>query len=160
MKIFSAFTFCMILLTACGGGEGTNSENTTEDSENGETVAIDSSYCNCDELTLDQPYNHFWRFERRIGYTGVCEEFYPDGKLKTTKNLVDGKLHGKVFTYYQNGRMREEKEFDMNFQTGEQIVYTNKGEVKLHALYKRGTQTQILVNRPELQDEDPWEGSN
>ncbi len=160
MKTFSAFTICLILLTSCGNGDGTNSETTSVDSEGGEISAIDSSYCNCDELTLDQPYNHFWRFERRIGYTGVCEDFFSDGKLRMTKNFVDGKLHGKVFTYYQNGRLHEEKEFDMNFQTGEQIIYTNKGEVKLHALYKRGTQTQILVNRPELQEEDPWESAN
>jgi hypothetical protein len=158
MRIFSALTIVLLLQTACG-----NSEINTSEPNNSNTTdvePIDSSYCNCDELTLDQPYNHFWRFERRVGYTGVCEEFYPDGKLKTTKNLVDGKLHGKVFTYYKNGRVHEEKEFDMNFQTGEQIVYTNKGEVKLHALYKRGTQTQILVNRPELQEEDPWESPN
>lgn len=158
MKFFSSFSICLILLTACG--EGNSSENPQVDSDNIEVSAVDSSYCNCDDLTLDQPYNHFWRFERRIGYTGVCEEFHPDGKLKTTKNLVDGKLHGKIFTYYKNGRLREEKEFDMNFQTGEHIIYTNTGEVKFHGLYKRGTQTQVLVNKPNLLEEDPWEGSN
>lgn len=159
MKNIITVLFCSILLGACGN-EGNSSDPATQDTESNGTPAIDSSYCDCNELTLDQPYNHFWRFERRIGYTGVCEEFYPDGKLKMTKNLVEGKLHGKVFTYYQNGRLHEEKEFDMNFQTGEQIVYTSKGEVKLHALYNRGKQTQILVNRPELTEEDPWEGSN
>jgi antitoxin component YwqK of YwqJK toxin-antitoxin module len=160
MRFFSAIAISLLLLNACGDGGTDSSGNTLVDSQNIEATEIDSNYCNCDELTLDQPYNHFWRFERRVGYTGVCEEFYTDGKLKTTKNLVDGKLHGKVLTYYQNGRLHEEKEFDMNFQTGEQIVYTSKGEVKLHALYKRGTQTQILVNRPELQEEDPWESAN
>lgn len=157
MKTLLFLTIPFLLLTSCGNTPKTDPEPAEDLTVQ---TPIDSNYCNCDELTLDQPYNHFWRFERRIGYTGVCEEFYPDGKLKTTKNLVDGKLHGKVLTYYENGRMREEKEFDMNFQTGEHILYTNTGEVKFHALYKRGTQTQILVNKPDLPEEDPWKSAN
>lgn len=137
-----------------------NDGDTVVTSDLDETEKIDSSYCNCDELTFDAPYNHFWRFERRKGFTGKCEEFYPDGTLKITKNLFDGKLHGKTFTYYENGRLHVEKEFDMNFKTGEEITYTSTGEVKFHALYKRGTQTQILVNRPDLPEEDPWKKSN
>jgi len=144
-----------LVLLGCNSGETPADENV----ETGE-ASIDSTYCSCEELIFDQPYNHFWRFERRKGYTGKCEDFYPNGQLKISKTFVEGKLHGKVFSYYDNGQLEEEKEFDMNFQTGEQITYTKKGEVKFHALYKRGTQTQVLVSRPDLLKEDPWEAAN
>jgi hypothetical protein len=157
MKNQVAIAFFTLLLISCGNG-GEVPAHSDQSDERAEP--IDSFYCNCDELILDQPYNHFWRFERRKGFTGKCEEFYPDGTLKTTKNLVEGKLHGKLFTYYKNGRMHEEKEFDMNFQTGEHIIYTNTGEVKLHALYRRGKLTEILVNKPDVLEEDPWATPN
>lgn len=145
------FSFLLLSCTPSTGSEADES-STTEN-------AIDSSYCNCADLTFDQPYNHFWRFEKRLGYTGKCEEFYPDSTLKISKNFVDGKLHGKVVSYYPDGKIHDEKEFDMNLQIGEQITYSIAGEVKFHALYKRGTQTEVLVNRPSLPEEDPW-GSN
>ena len=151
------FTF---LLIACGNGDKTNSEIIQDDSENVELVElteIDSNYCNCNELIFDEPYNHFFRFERREGFTGKCEDFHSNGEKKMEKNFVDGKLHGKFFLYYDNGQIEEEKEFDNNFQTGEQITYSKKGEVIFHALYKRGTQTKVLVTRPDIPKIDPWE---
>lgn len=149
MRTYFVIAFLSFTLISCSA-DGSKST--------GETTAepVDSFYCNCTELTFDQPYNHFWRFEKRVGFTGKCEEFYPDGTVKISKNLVEGKLHGKVITYYDNGQVHDEKEFDMNLQTGEQITYTKKGEVKFHALYKRGTQTQVLINKPDMVEEDPW----
>lgn len=155
MKTYLLPVLCILFFVSCSNEESSETNDTISTGE-----LIDSAYCNCEELTLDQPYNHFWRFERRVGFTGTCEEFYPDGTLKITKNLVDGKLHGKQFTYYENGRPHTEKEFDMNFQTGESITFTNTGEVKFHALYKRGKQTEVLVNKPHLLEEDPWKNAN
>ena len=111
---------------------------------------VDSTYCNCAELTFDKDYNHFWRYERRKPFTGICETFYDNGQLKETKPMVKGKNHGQMISYYNNGQIKEIKEFDMNFQTGEQITYTKSGEVKYHALYKRGKMTEVLVTRPDL----------
>lgn len=150
MKLVTIFTLGCLLL-ACKS-EKIGSENQSEN----DARQIDSNYCDCTELIFDQPYNHFYRFERRKGFTGNCEEFYPSGQLKVSKNYLDGKLHGKLVSYYENGKIHEEKEFDMNFQLGERIIYTNKGEVKFHALYSRGKQDKILVNRPDLVEEDPW----
>ena len=129
----------------------------SEHSEVVEQEKIDSAYCDCSELTFDQPYNHFWRFERRKGFTGTCEEFYPSGELKMTKSFIDGKVHGKLTIYYDNCQIEDQKEFDMNFQVGEQFTYTKKGELKYHARYKRGTLDTIFVNRPDLINEDIWE---
>ncbi|MBK9191116.1 MAG: hypothetical protein IPM77_06125 [Crocinitomicaceae bacterium] len=144
------FVLTILIFASCGS-------SVTADDTN--TEVIDSTYCECSELTFDQPYNHFWRFERRKGFTGVCEEFYPDGKLKMTKPFQEGKIHGKLIMYYDNGQIEDQKEFDMNFQVGEQFTYTKKGELKYHARYKRGTLDTIFVNRPDLLNEEPF-GSN
>jgi antitoxin component YwqK of YwqJK toxin-antitoxin module len=116
--------------------------------------AIDSNFCECHELTFDEAYNHFYRFERRKGFFGKCEEYHPDGSLKLEKNFNDGKVHGKMISYHENGQIWEDQEFDMNFQVGEKIIYTQSGQVKFHALYKRGQQTDVLVAKPWLTLED------
>lgn len=141
------FALSLLLISCSSTGENTPESN---------VESIDSSYCDCSDLVFDQPYNHFWRFERRKGYTGKCEEFYGNGQVKVTRNYVNGKVHGKQLSYYENGQLHEQKEFDMNLQIGEMLVYTNKGELKFHALYNRGKQGEILVNRPDLVEEDPW----
>jgi hypothetical protein len=141
MKFLIFFGIIGLTLTSCSGSEG---------GEDQETSDIDSSYCNCNELTFDEPYNHFWRFERRKGYTGLCEDFYPDGTKKIEKNFVDGKVDGKMITYHENGQVWEDQEFKTNFQVGEKIIYTKSGEVKFHALYKRGKQIEVLVTKPWL----------
>lgn len=135
-----------ITFFSCSQNEGTTPELETE--------KIDSSYCNCSELTLDEGYNHFYRFERRKGFTGKCEEFYSDGKIKASKNYKNGKLHGKHILYYEDGKVKQEKEFDMNFQTGEQIDFTRDGQVIYHAIYKRGEFKELILTRPDLRPED------
>lgn len=143
MKFIIPIFILSAIFSSCNGSvELDNNETNIE--------PIDSTYCNCTELTYDDKYNHFWRFNRRDGFTGKCEVFYPNGQLKESKIMVKGKNHGKFYYYYENGQIKEEKEFDMNFQTGELITYTESGEVKIHALYNRGKQVEILVNRPDL----------
>ena len=134
--------FIILTLFSCGGKEQNESGKNTPE--------IDSAYCECYELTYDEPYNHFYRFERRKGYTGTCQEFYPNGQLKLDKHFVDGKIHGKMISYHDNGQIWEDQEFDMNFQVGERIIYTKSGQVKFHALYERGRQTEVLVSKPWL----------
>ncbi|OIQ36427.1 MAG: hypothetical protein BM555_02655 [Crocinitomix sp. MedPE-SWsnd] len=143
MKLFSLLALLTLILTSCGEG------NNTDENSNGET-AIDSAYCDCNELTFDEGYNHFYRFERREPFNGFCEEFHSNGEKKAEKNMTEGKLHGKVISYHDNGQVYEDEEFNMNFQTGERIIYTRSGKVKFHALYKRGKQIEVLVTHPEL----------
>jgi len=147
MKKIHYLLFATHLLINCSGS---GNENSIEGDE------PEPTYCSCHDLILDEQYNHFYLNERRKGFTGTCEEFYANGEIKLNKSFVNGKVHGKMFSYYDNGAIHEEKEFDMNFQTGEQITFTKKGEVKFHALYKRGNQTKVLVTRPDLQLEDEW----
>ena len=115
-----------------------------------ETAEIDSNYCDCNDLVFDDGYNHFYRFERREGFTGLCESFFGNKQKQLEKNFVDGKVHGKMITYHDNGQIHIEEEFDMNFQVGEKIIYTKSGQVKFHATYKRGKQLEVLVTKPQL----------
>ena len=147
MKYFSFFVLIAIGLAACKGTPAEEINITEEES-------IDSTYCLCHELTFDKDYNHFYRFERREPFTGKCETFYPDSTLKLEKNFVDGKVHGKMISYHDNGQVWEEQEFKMNLQTGERIIYTKSGKVKFHALYKNGQQTELIESNPLLNLED------
>ena len=143
MKFLGLLSLSIIILASCG-----ENNNEINDSEN-DTV-VDSNYCDCHELIFDEAYNHFYRFERREPFTGLCEEFHGNGELKMEKNMLEGKVHGKVITYHDNGQIHEDEEFDMNFQTGERIIYTRSGKVKFHALYKRGRQIEVLETNPLL----------
>ena len=125
-------------ITSCEG----NSEN--ESSGN-----IDSSYCECHELVFDEPYNHFYRFDRTEGYMGKCEEFYANEQLKMEKNFVDGKVNGTLKKYWENGQLAEVKEFDMNFQIGTQLNYNSEGDTVYHATYKRGRLEEMLLITPD-----------
>jgi len=145
MKLFFPLVVLSILISSCSGSAESSDESINE---------IDSSYCNCNELTFDEPYNHFYRFERREAFTGLCEEFYTDSTLKMTKNFVEGKVHGKMITYHENGQVHEEQMFDMNFHEGERIIFTKSGQVMFHALYKRGKQVEVIETQPWLTVED------
>lgn len=147
MKFYILTLLSLFLLTSCGGEEVASTEDP-------DVEEIDSNYCDCGELIFDEAYNHFWRFERRKGFTGLCEEFHPNGQKKLEKNFVDGKVHGKMISYHDNGQIYEDQEFDTNFQIGEKILYTRSGEVKFHALYKRGKQEEVLVTKPWLEIDD------
>lgn len=130
-----------LIITSCSG-------NDSSDQPVDIVEEIDSTYCNCAELVYDEGYNHFFRYERRESFNGICETFHPNGQLWEHKPMTNGKIHGRMITYYDSGQIKEEKEFDMNFQTGEQLNYNEAGEVVFHALYNRGRQIEILINRP------------
>jgi antitoxin component YwqK of YwqJK toxin-antitoxin module len=67
------------------------------------------------------------------------------------KHFVKGKVHGKLTTYYEDGQLADEKEYDTNLQIGEQKSYTKDGVLKYHALYERGKQIKILVYPGDVQ---------
>ena len=139
MKVLLSFSLLstLVLLSSCGSAHDPADDIAAE--------SIDSSYCACDDLIFDGSYNHFYRFKRREGFTGFCESFYPSGQLRISKNFDDGKLEGKMISYYENGQISEEMEFMTNFQTGFQTNYTEQGDTIYHALFKRGNLIEILI---------------
>ena len=131
----------LLTLISCGG----------EVSDDNEVVEIDSNYCACEELFFDEPYNHFYRFERTEYFEGECEDFYPGGELKMEKTIVKGKNHGFQKKYFENGQLAEIKEFDMNFQVGVQINYSRDGDTTFYAIYERGRQKEVIKITPDFE---------
>lgn len=124
-----------IFIIACG-----EAENEPQDP----IVEEEVTYCDCNELAFDLPYNNFYLTEPREGFTGLCENYYGNGNLSLSKNFYKGKVHGDFITYFENGQVHESKEFDMSFQTGDHYIYTENGSLIYHAKYKWGKQTEIV----------------
>ena len=131
-----------VLLIACGG----ETDNTVEVDDH--NPMSDTTYCDCKELIFDESYNNFYLVKAREGFTGFCEEFYSNGQVSLSKNFTNGKVDGEVKMYFEDGSIKEEKTFDMNFQTGDHFKYNIAGQITFHAKYNRGKQTEILISWP------------
>lgn len=139
MKVLLFFSFSLL------GAFASCNSNGEELVEIDEIEQIDSSYCLCDELVFDPSYNHYYRFKKREGFTGVCESYYQNGQLKISKNLDDGKLEGEMLSYFESGQISEQMEFMSNFQTGYQTNFNEQGDTVYHALFKRGNLVEIFI---------------
>ena len=119
LKIFLVFN--VYLTTACTIGPKNSAEK-----------------CNCNDLILDEPYNHYYLEERTVPFTGTCVEFNKNGTLNLTKQFVEGKLHGNMNRYRPNGDKLSTVEFDKNFIHGKAIVFDLQGNDSIVEEYKRG----------------------
>jgi TonB family protein len=96
------------------------------------------------------------------GARGICYEYYPNGKRKSIKNYVDGKLVGDAVTYYQNGGLHtvenysaQEKYLKQYLDSAGNVLADNgngkwvkTSENKIHG-YMEG----VIVNGKE---DGPW----
>ncbi len=130
----------LFLLTACAGDEKTPPASTDNDPEEEPTI------CDCNELALDEGYNHFYFKDRTRGFNGDCFSIYPNGQHRVEKHFVDGKVDGQMRTFYENGQVKTEQTFEMNLQTGLKINYSKEGDTTYHAIYERGKLVEILIN--------------
>ena len=85
--------------------------------------------CDCNSLSYDDLYNHFYQTDREVGYTGECVGYYPGGEIKTKRTIVNGKNDGPYSTYYPSGKIQEEGSFKENLQNGIRKIYDEKGNV-------------------------------
>ena len=119
IKIF--LVLAIYLITACTNGAKKSVEK-----------------CNCNDLILDEPYNHYYLEERTVPFTGTCVEFNKNGTLNLTKDFVDGKLHGNMNRYLPNEDKLSTVEFEKNFIHGKAIVFDHQGNDSIVEEYKRG----------------------
>jgi len=59
-----------------------------------------------------------------------------DGSVRIREPYVKGKLHGKVHSYYANGMVSEEVNWDDNRKQGDWKQYYNNGAIRLHSYYQ------------------------
>ena len=57
------------------------------------------------------------------------------GKIKLLKNYKNGKLHGKIIYYWDNGRIRLSGQYDKMFRIGIWRNYNPQGELILEENY-------------------------
>lgn len=104
-----------------------------------------SASCNCNDLYYDDLYAHFYVEDRTEPYTGICETFYKSNKkMKLHKEFKNGKVDGVLKTYYENGILKEESQFELNFQHGFKKEYLPSGELFNHTVFRKGELQEIV----------------
>jgi len=71
-------------------------------------------------------------------YSGVLNEYYPNGKVKTELNLKNGLKVGRVKIFSEKGQLAEIRSFKKNEMHGTWVVYNEKGMKTSIANYKNG----------------------
>ncbi len=56
--------------------------------------------------------------EEKFPYTGIVEEYYPNGILEVRYNLKNGQLDGISKAYHQNGNLKAEGTYKNGLQVG------------------------------------------
>lgn len=77
---------------------------------------------------------------------GIWKYFQQDGKtLLSTEEYVQGKLHGRVITYYPNGKITDESTYVNGVLHGTSIKYDEKGNELYRANYLKGEKCNHLL---------------
>ncbi len=63
---------------------------------------------------------------------------YKNGKIKSEKNIVNGKKEGLSKVYYKDGALKSKIEYKNNKRHGEALVYHKNGNVKSEFWYIDG----------------------
>ena len=124
--VFIAFILFQWMVK-CNGSEKTNSKS-----------SVNTKNCHCNDLIYDDLYNYFYIDERTLPYSGSCYEKYKNGKIKLTKEFLNGKLHGKMFRYREDSSKISLIEFKNNFIEGRALFYNIHGKDSAVQYFKRG----------------------
>jgi antitoxin component YwqK of YwqJK toxin-antitoxin module len=76
---------------------------------------------------------------------GVCKVYYSDGSVKSVRNYVDGKPHGKFIDYNSKGVVEHETNYRDGKQDGPEISYDSDGKVRSQTIYSDGKPTGAQV---------------
>ena len=95
--------------------------------KNQDTMAFIEKYVrkNPNHICLDEDGNEF-----DLTFTGQCQTFYDDTKVKEEFTLRAGVLHGTFNSFYENGNPREKSGYLNGEPTGEQEVFYESGTLK------------------------------
>ena len=115
---------CMV---QCNGSEKSNSKS-----------SFATKNCHCNDLIYDELYNHFYIEDRTLPYSGSCYEKYKRGKIKLTKEFLNGKLHGNMFRYREDSSKISLVEFQNNFIEGRALFFDIQGNDSAVQYFKKG----------------------
>lgn len=112
--------------------------NCNSSGKNNSKSSISSNNCHCDDLIYDELFNHFFIKERTVPFTGSCYEKYENGKIKLTKEFLNGKLHGDMIRFREDSSKISMVEFQDNFIEGRAIFYDIQGNDSVVQYFKKG----------------------
>lgn len=67
---------------------------------------------------------------------GTYSEYYPDGKLKTVKTVLGGKMSGSLKAYYPTGTLQVDAYYFDGAKEGDFKYFGESGELLMSAVYK------------------------
>ncbi|MCH1538491.1 MAG: toxin-antitoxin system YwqK family antitoxin [Flavobacteriaceae bacterium] len=70
--------------------------------------------------------------------SGLCNEYYVDGVLKSSISYEKGILNGLSQKYYQNGQLKESVNYSQGNFNGKRMVYWSNGVLKELNTFKNG----------------------
>jgi uncharacterized protein len=85
---------------------------------------------------------------------GVWRSWYPDEKLRFKGNYVQGNAHGTHYYYYPDGKIMEERYYDMGIREKIWKKYTEEGTLAISITYRRDQETAINGIRIKLPESD------
>lgn len=77
-------------------------------------------------------------FKNGMLFTGIYTEQYENGAPKIIHNIKDGMEHGKVTVYHQNGKISEERKYNMGAKDSIWISWNEEGVKIAEAGWKNG----------------------
>lgn len=85
---------------------------------------------------------------KKNGYYRVINK--NTGRIKLVKHYKNGKVHGKIIYYWDNGQIRLTGQYDMMHRVGNWKIYESNGNLLLEENYdsKENIRTEQLVLLP------------
>ena len=122
----------LIILTSCGPNAKQNSVGYQHE----EMFSDGTDLVLKKELTLDR--NKGIHLLGGIPFSGISEEYFPDGKLSKRMALQNGKKHGHRKSWYRNGTLAFDALYVKGKQQGPTKFWYNNGTLKTHLTYVDG----------------------
>ncbi len=133
MKLIFLFSLLLVLFS-CSGPETPN-----------QIIAIDQpTKCDCNELILDNKYNRFYLTDKKKPFSGECIVLYQNGNKKIERHCIEGKYHGNVIDFYDNGQIEMIRQYQNHFINGYEKIYSRNGELLRHSIYKQSTLMEVI----------------
>ncbi len=82
--------------------------------------------------------NLFFEKFKNTPFNGKIETYWPNGHLKETGKIKNGKKHNLWEYYYKNGKMKETEFFNLGTLNGTSEQYGSGGQLYIKAIYKNG----------------------
>ena len=97
------------------------------------------NFCSVDAVKSDQLILHdglTCTKSDTTPFTGLCKDFYEDGKLKLEKNYKEGLLDGLFVRYFENGQVNVEVSYKEGNPLNGFKQYYKSGKLKAEKIYK------------------------